>query len=104
VVLVFNIVRTHYSAHLGCPVNSLVDPFSLLSIQHLQNDRIVTKIQHEFRKESNSLRNTICKPRFLQILNYHPSPTFIHGENVKTLSYNKKIITIQINNMYYIIN
>jgi len=63
--------------------SSPVDPFSLLSIQHLQNDRIVTKIQHEFQKESNSLWNTICKPRFLQILNYHPSPSLIHGENGK---------------------
>jgi hypothetical protein len=38
--LVFNIVRTNYSACLGCPVNSPVDPFSLMSIHHLQNDRI----------------------------------------------------------------
>jgi hypothetical protein len=63
--------------------SSPVDPFSLLSIQHLQNDRIVTKIQHEFQQESNSLWNTICKPRFLQILNYHPSPSLIHGEIAK---------------------
>lgn len=60
---------------------SPVNPLSLLNIQHLRNDRIVPKDQHDFQQGSNSIWNTICKPRFLQILNYHPSPSLIHGDS-----------------------